>query len=342
MAPGGVCAIQVEQGTTKQIYYPYYDQLGSILTVTDKYGAVVGEQNFDAWGRRRNANTWSCNSLNTLPGWLTRGFTGHEMLENFNLINMNGRMYDPILGRMLSVDPVLQNDKSTQAYNKYSYCLNNPLKYTDPSGYTSVASVGSKALNTFWGSSGPGGAFVSGMSSIGSFFSPSSYGAKNGGYGSAIWKDAFDGNISTGPGTIKTKDGGLDAAHESVESEKKDAEILLGGQKLFFIATIDGAGKKYDFYTTLTKVAKVYSGPKDIKRLMAENTAWCIGFVTDLGAENMYDDLYSIKGQLKFAGENVNYMPFGGGVTLPGAGIYIDFTAERGRSREATIQLLRH
>jgi hypothetical protein len=48
---------------------------------------------------------------------------------------MNGRMYDPLLGRMLSPDPELQAPGDLQDYNRYSYVLNNPLRYTDPTGY---------------------------------------------------------------------------------------------------------------------------------------------------------------------------------------------------------------
>jgi hypothetical protein len=49
----------------------------------------------------------------------------------------NGRVYDPIIGRFLSPDPVIQAPDFTQNYNSYSYCLNNPLKYIDPNGYSS-------------------------------------------------------------------------------------------------------------------------------------------------------------------------------------------------------------
>jgi len=49
---------------------------------------------------------------------------------------MNGRVYDPWLGRFLSPDPFVQSPGNSQSYNRYSYCLNNPLKYIDPSGYT--------------------------------------------------------------------------------------------------------------------------------------------------------------------------------------------------------------
>jgi RHS repeat-associated protein len=75
-------------------------------------------------------------NINTLPQWLSRGYTGHEHLNQFNLINMNGRMYDPVLGRMLSPDIFAQAPDFTQSHNRYSYCLNNPLKYSDPSGNT--------------------------------------------------------------------------------------------------------------------------------------------------------------------------------------------------------------
>jgi RHS repeat-associated protein len=87
---------------------------------------------YDAWGRKRNVNDWS--DYNVENGKLDRGYTGHESLREFGLINMNGRMYDPVLGRMLSPDNYVQDPFDIQNYNRYTYCLNNPLKYTDPSG----------------------------------------------------------------------------------------------------------------------------------------------------------------------------------------------------------------
>ena len=63
-----------------------------------------------------------------------RGFTAHEYLEDFKLYNMNGRLYDPVVGRFLSPDPYIADPSFTQSYNRYSYVLNNPLKFTDPSG----------------------------------------------------------------------------------------------------------------------------------------------------------------------------------------------------------------
>jgi RHS repeat-associated protein len=88
-------------------------------------GTEVFSASYDAWGKRTITN-------NTFA--FHRGYTGHEHLPEFGLINMNGRMYDPVLGRFLSPDPFVQAPDFSQNFNRYSYCLNNPLKYTDPSG----------------------------------------------------------------------------------------------------------------------------------------------------------------------------------------------------------------
>ena len=77
---------------------------------------------------------WSSNNVSQTH-LFDRGYTGYEHLDAFSLINMNGRVYDPWLGRMLSPDPIVQEPGNSQNYNSYSYVLNNPLKYTDPSGY---------------------------------------------------------------------------------------------------------------------------------------------------------------------------------------------------------------
>jgi len=130
----GLCAIIVRENGVNNFYFVYSDHLGSLLTLTDINGNVVAEQNFDPWGRNRNPNTWQYASVPTVPGWLYRGFTGHEHLPQFALINMNGRMYDPIQGRMLSPDNYATGLYGTQGYNRYSYGNNNPLTYVDRDG----------------------------------------------------------------------------------------------------------------------------------------------------------------------------------------------------------------
>ena len=49
--------------------------------------------------------------------------------------NYDARLYDPVLGRFISADPFIPDLYNLQAYNRYSYVNNNPLSYTDPSGY---------------------------------------------------------------------------------------------------------------------------------------------------------------------------------------------------------------
>ena len=127
-------AVVVRENNVNTFNYIYADHLGSILAVSNSSGFITSEQNFDAWGRKRNPTNWTYSSVPVPPTWLYRGFTGHEHFPNLGLINMNGRMYDPVVGRMLSVDNHIQMPDFTQNYNRYSYALNNPLKYTDPDG----------------------------------------------------------------------------------------------------------------------------------------------------------------------------------------------------------------
>ncbi len=119
-------AIYVKQDNVDdKIYYSCADNLGSIVKLVDGNGTEVFKASYDVWGKQTITN-------NTFA--FHRGYTGHEHLPEFDLINMNGRLYDPILGRFLSPDPFVQMSDFSQNFNRYSYCLNNPLKYTDPNG----------------------------------------------------------------------------------------------------------------------------------------------------------------------------------------------------------------
>ncbi len=96
-------------------------------------GTMLEEYNYGPWGRRRVDSTWTHVDA-PLPSYEIRGFTGHEHLDDFNIIHMNGRLFDPENARFLNPDPVIQDLYNLQNFNRYSYCLNNPLKYTDPDG----------------------------------------------------------------------------------------------------------------------------------------------------------------------------------------------------------------
>jgi len=125
-------AAMVKQNDTWQTYYIGRDYLGSITHIIDEDGTLQYEYSYDAWGNLRNPETQTNYTVPEL--FLGRGYTGHEHLQGFGLINMNARLYDPALGRFLNPDPIIQDATNKQNFNLYSYVLNNPLKYTDPSG----------------------------------------------------------------------------------------------------------------------------------------------------------------------------------------------------------------
>ena len=158
--------VQVVQQDNKpellEYTYLFKDHLGSIVATVDHTGSSLQRFSFDAWGQRRGAE-WA------LPGHTpatiseyagqtlylpvaieqTRGFTGHEQVDDAGLIHMNGRIYDPVLGRFLSADPFIQAATNSQSLNRYSYVWNNPLNATDPSGYivvTAIAALASAAV----------------------------------------------------------------------------------------------------------------------------------------------------------------------------------------------------
>ena len=140
-------AVYVKEGSGAWTFYNIgRDYLGNITHIATVDGTLVEENSFDPWGRLRNPETKEIYSLGTEPElMLGRGYTGHEHLTWFGLINMNARLYDPVLGRFLSPDPFVQMPDFTQNFNRYSYCLNNPLVYVDENGelvFTTAIIVG--------------------------------------------------------------------------------------------------------------------------------------------------------------------------------------------------------
>jgi RHS repeat-associated protein len=143
-------------GTTNT-FYVTQDHLGSSSAVTCgpdvngcANGAIFVEESFDAYGARRGSG-WSGaptqTELTRFAQTTRHGYTGHEMLDNIGLIHMGGRVYDPMLGRFLSADPLMGGE--SQGLNRYSYVSNNPLAFTDPSGFECRGSDGQHhACNT--------------------------------------------------------------------------------------------------------------------------------------------------------------------------------------------------
>ncbi len=120
------------QNDSNTLYALHTNFNGSIEKISDKNGNVVDSMSYTPFGQRRNVTDWTRNDTDTR--FTDRGFTGQQHLDNFALINFNGRMYDPILAHFLSPDPYIQAPENPLNYNRYAYCLFSPLQYVDPSG----------------------------------------------------------------------------------------------------------------------------------------------------------------------------------------------------------------
>jgi len=129
--------------TSEYTDYILRDNLGSPHTILNDGGDII-RIGFDAHGSRREGYDPQLliEGYNPMEWFSERGFTGHEHLDELGVIHMNGRIYDPGLGRFLQADPLIQDLSNPQSLNRYTYVFNNPLAYTDPSGYS--------ALSKYW------------------------------------------------------------------------------------------------------------------------------------------------------------------------------------------------
>jgi RHS repeat-associated protein len=98
-----------------------------------------------AFGGRREAD-WSsdasASTMTSIKGQqnerVSRGYTDHEHMNRTGFVHMNGRVYDPRIGRFLSPDPYVPHPMLSQSFNRYAYVLNRPLSLVDPSGFASL------------------------------------------------------------------------------------------------------------------------------------------------------------------------------------------------------------
>ncbi len=154
--------------------YFSHDQLGSISAITNEAGAVTERLAYDPWGKRRfiNSTPGLADKLDAIVGIRTdRGYTEHEHLDEMGVIHMNGRIFDPLMGRFMSADPKVTDPYALPSFNRYSYVYNNPLNLTDPTGFDAWSredsSEENKGRSTYnptahgmgniWGSSSSGG-----------------------------------------------------------------------------------------------------------------------------------------------------------------------------------------
>lgn len=163
-------AVITPTANTSETFMIQKDYLGSFMGLIDMCGNIREEYSYDAWGRRRNPYNWSYDNVLWKPSnvdpvtgeWnepieggtqegpqpttedfycfpnynfmIDRGYIGQEHHDLFGIVNLNARLYDPILGRMLSPDALVSDPTNAQNFNRYSYANNNPLRYSDPDG----------------------------------------------------------------------------------------------------------------------------------------------------------------------------------------------------------------
>ena len=114
---------------TERVFYLHTDPLGTVDTVTDERGDMVTASVFTPFGARRV-------SVGD-PQFIRNGFAGaeHEDESGQMYVHMGVRDYHPRLGRFMQPDPLIGDLENPQSLNRYAYALNNPLRYTDVSGY---------------------------------------------------------------------------------------------------------------------------------------------------------------------------------------------------------------
>ncbi len=138
------------------------DHLGSSDAIINGVtGALNVQESFSPFGLRRQSN-WAAG----IPTYWDQvaitentrhGFTGHDQLDNVGLIHMNGRVYDPVVGRFMSVDPDPGEPGNSQRLNPYSYVSNRPLVATDPTGFADSTVFNDVIAGSQGGGQGAGG-----------------------------------------------------------------------------------------------------------------------------------------------------------------------------------------
>ena len=116
-------------GLAETVEYIHTDALGSPVAITDAAGNVIERTVYEPYGGMVNKAA--------VDG---PGFTGHVADSATGLSYMQQRYYDPQVGRLLSVDPVMAHGNPLGAFNRYWYANDNPYRFTDPDGRQTIPS----------------------------------------------------------------------------------------------------------------------------------------------------------------------------------------------------------
>ena len=180
--------------------YQYYTQNahGDVVNLTDSTGAITKSYKYDAFGVEQNVDDADNNAFR---------YCGEYYDSESGTIYLRARYYDPTIGRFISRDSVTGENTDPLSLNLYTYCHNNPIIGTDPSGHiprwlkntlkvaAGVAVIGGLAVAT--AVTGGAAAVVAGAALSGAIAGGAS-GAVIGTIGGAIengWDGALDGAV---------------------------------------------------------------------------------------------------------------------------------------------------
>jgi RHS repeat-associated protein len=138
-------------GAADNTLFMHSDDLGSTDTISGASLSDLQTVRFDAFGAELGASSTEITRV---------GYTGQEHDRDLGLIDMHGRIYDPLAGRFLSQDPVMQAPFWSQGPNRYSYVFNDPINATDPSGFLAEDMV--TMLGVHYPNEAASGAFAGG------------------------------------------------------------------------------------------------------------------------------------------------------------------------------------
>ncbi len=158
-SPNPVAMYTSGNGTSSMRYF-HYDNLGSLTLITNENAGNVEDLSFDVYGVRRNAD-WTV-ATSTITSLTNHGFTNQEQIDNFGLIDMKGRMYDPKIGRFISADPFIVDPFMTESLSRYSYVYNSPTNFIDPTGFQVKGGSGPVWNRCTTGNCGGGGGGIAG------------------------------------------------------------------------------------------------------------------------------------------------------------------------------------
>jgi RHS repeat-associated protein len=127
-----IIATKVVTRSGERLFYMYNDAYGSVESIHDEKGALLLKYTYTSFGYRTTSYS---NISADLQPFLNSGYGSNDYIDDERLIFFKGRIYDCVFARFLSPDPFIQEPYNIQNLNRYSYSLNNPFKYNDPSGF---------------------------------------------------------------------------------------------------------------------------------------------------------------------------------------------------------------